>query len=134
MSATTAGALKAYIESLGFPGLSAYRDRVPEKAGWPRVVIYEGIAIVPEHLGDNGDSDAVTETVQIDLFERWKSNGQMVESYDLASDLEKALYQADLPDAPKRVHGLSGVSRLRQLDHETNVVRNVITVEIRRDQ
>lgn len=134
MAATISGALKAYIEGLAL-GLSAFRDRAGKDASEPYVVIQEGISIVPKHLGDNGVNDAVVEQVQVDLWEHWRNTDHtLAESYTLARQLEIALRSPILTGLPFHVHGVIGLSRTRQVDQEAGLVRNIYTVEIRRDQ
>lgn len=135
MPATTAGALKVVIESLGL-GLAAYRDRPSENTKPPYIVIHEAIIITPRGLGDDGDDDAVIEQIQIDLWEAWRNaNGSSAENPARARSVELGLKAAELVDLPYRVHGVVGVSRTRRApDERENLVRNIYTVEVRRDQ
>lgn len=134
MAATISGSFKAYIEGLGL-GVAVYRDVAPLDAVLPYVVVTESVSIVPVRLGDNGRDDAVVETVQLDLYEQWRdANHQLIESYTRARQLEQALRSPSLNDLPMRVHGVAGLSRTRQLDREGGLVRNIITVDVRRDQ
>lgn len=136
MAATISGALKLHIESLGL-GLVAYRDTAPTDAPDRYCVITEGIAIVPALLGDNGEDDAVVETVQVDLYEPWRNPDdarEMAENYETQRALEQGLRAFQPTDLPMRVHGVRGVSRTRQLQTADNLVRNIYTVEVRRDQ
>lgn len=84
MAATTAGAFKAFLESLGL-GLPVYRDglpvirwedrggqRVAVHASPPAIVVQDGISLTDDASGDYGDDDAAVtgvELVQVDLFQ-----------------------------------------------------------------
>lgn len=136
MSATTSGALKAYIEALGL-SLSVSRDRVADNASLPYVTVTEAIAVVDDHHGDLGSltsADAVTETAQVSLWEQWRgADGRPVETYGLPDTLAKALRRWQGTVAGRRVYGVSQVNRVRLLDAEANVVQHAYTLTIRRD-
>lgn len=77
MSLTLAGAIKAELEGLGW-GLAVFRDGAPRRrdgtlaTGYPYLTVQEGIALVTERHGDQGDPDAdlaVAEQAQLDLWQ-----------------------------------------------------------------
>ena len=151
MAATTAGALKATIESLGL-GLSAYRDGAPTRAvttngqtrlevavPYPHVVVQEGVGLTPVRHGDTDDPDGhrgLTELVQLDLLEHARdATGAKVESTTLAGDLLDALQACTRElqrHAPWRVYGCRVQSALRSGPTD-NIVRTTITVAVDRD-
>lgn len=137
MAASTAGALKAYIEAGGL-ALAAYRDAAPKDAAYPHVLIHEAIALVPSLANARydraGTAPAGLETVQVSLWQRWRdASGAMAESYGLADDLASLLDGAGLADAPTHVWGVRLVSSVRLLDTAKNLVQHAITVEVVRD-
>lgn len=147
MAATTSGALKAFIEAAGL-SISAYRDAAPKGAVLPYVVIFEGIAIVPDGDDNPNDRDvaagtdkqAVTETAQVTLWDRLKKvdDGSAAESYTLPDSLHRALDGASLAISgsgapPGRVWGVYVVNRVRLPEPEKNLVQHVITLEVHRD-
>lgn len=134
MAATTAGALKAYIESLGL-GLAVRRDHA-DTPTYPLVTVHEGVSIVTDASGDFGDMAqpvTVTEQAQVDLWQQWKNtSGAVVESYTLPGELIGALHGAQLSAAPTKVYGCRVVGSVRLLERDENVVHHAITVEIHR--
>lgn len=145
MAATTAGAFKAYIESLRL-GLAVYRDGAPVnpegvvRTSYPYAVVQEGIGIVDVLDGDMGDPDAehdVTELVQIDLYQlaREQIDAQrtrVVEDYALPRKLRAALRGRGVaPYAPVHVYGHTVDSEQRWLVSD-NIVRHTWTVRVRR--
>jgi hypothetical protein len=149
MSATTAGALKAYIETLGL-GVTVFRDRAPKDAPLPLVIIQEGISMVPDRDGDFGDPAAVhgvAEQAQVSLFQAWrKPDGTAGETYTLPGDLVASLQGAQLPTAPTRVYGVRVIGKVRIPGIDApgggavadnadggNVIHDAITVELRRN-
>lgn len=145
MSASTAGAIKARIEALGL-GVSAYRDGAPiDAAGsitaaFPYVVIHEGIGIAWERHGDTTDPaahDAVTELVQVDVFQAARKltagSSQNVESYTLPEAVMNGLRKSTgMTIRNNRVYGVLAVSA-RRWPIVDNVVRHTIDVTLRRD-
>lgn len=140
MASSSAGALKAFIESLGL-GVSAYRRRVPDGTARPYVRISEGIALTPA-AADNAHWDEseslVVEQVQVDLFQsELNDDGSRAESYTLPGALARALHGAQLAASgggapPTRVFGVRLVQGPLDLPDEENVLRHVLTVEINR--
>lgn len=126
MAATTAGAVKAYLETQRL-GLAVYRDIAPAAASLPHVTVQEVISLVPEPLGDHGADPAVTELVQVDL---WQTQGS--ETYTLPDAVVGALHGAVLTQHPKHVHGCVVRSAVRLVEPTENVVHLAITVALRR--
>lgn len=142
MAATTAGAIKAYVETLNL-GLTVYRDgSVPVDPPYPHLVVQEGLAYDVEQSGDYGDPDAdqwVTELVQCDLFQlarRPTTTGRTenVEDYTLADTLRSRLRGARI--GPVGVQRVAGVTPFggRRWPIADNVVRHTIDLRVRREQ
>lgn len=136
MAATTAGAIKAFIESLGL-GVSVYRDGPRPGQGLPYIVVTESISTVPSvsAAGDYGDPDAsvvVSEQVQVDIVQAARdSAGRNVERYDLPPLVYRALHGAQLTAHPTHVYGCRVLSMGRD-EIEDNIVRHVITAQLDR--
>lgn len=145
MSASTSGALKALIESLGL-SLSAYRDRAPTTevdgvtipAARPNVTISEALSITDD--GHGRDADAVTELVQVDLWQRLDGaenysgrSTDPVESLTLADALRNGLHGAQLSTAPTRAYGVVVDQMVRLVEDDTGIVHHALTVRIRRN-
>lgn len=135
MAASTAGALKAYIEGLGL-GVPAYRDDRPKGQEVPFIQISEDISTVPDGVFNAYDDPEghVSELVQVDYFQRRRhpTTGATVESNTIPDALMKALNGCQLPAAPKHVSGVQVVSRNRLVERENNVVHHAFTVQVRR--
>lgn len=149
MSATTAGAMKAYLEAQG-RGVPWFRDGAPRDADgallttYPFGVVQEGIGYDAEQHGDTDDLDAhdgTRELVQLDLYQLARgpvgANGRapVVERYDLPPLIERDLRHAARglqTHAPFRVYGatLQGGQRW---PISGNVVRHTWTLLLRRD-
>lgn len=161
MSATTAGAIKAHMESAGL-GIAFYRDRMPPDAAIPCGVILEAVVIVPVKHGDFGDLSAdrwVVETAQVSLYQAWRgADGHPGETYPLADQIHRRLHGSRLEgyavgNAPsKRIHGVTVVGYRRMVDVDqkgnmastplgagveegegANVIAHHYTIEVRRD-
>lgn len=135
MSATTAGSLKAYIESLGL-GISVYRDRPPNGKEVPYITVSESISTVPEiafNVFDDSEGH-VSELAQVDIWQRWRDNetGVVEESYTLADAVYKALNGARLSTAPSHVSGVLVQNMVRLFETETQIVHHSITINIHR--
>jgi hypothetical protein len=146
VSASTAGAVKARIESLGL-SLAAYRDGAPiqpdgsvKASSYPFAVVHEGVALEWERHGDTGDPnahDAVSELVQVDVYQlarRLVAGGsQNVENYALPEQIVNGLRSAtSLTVRGNRVYGVLALSA-RRWPITDNVVRHTVDVTIRRD-
>lgn len=135
MSATTAGAIKAYLEtqSLGIP---IYRDDAPPGQAKPYITVQEGISLTADS-GDTGDHTATlygSELAQVDLWQDKRTAGTdaVAESYPLPAALVRALHGASLTTAPTRTHGCTVDSMVRLVERDTNTVHHAITVRLRR--
>ena len=137
MSASTSGAIKAYIESLHLNVAVHQAGAQPANLGLPYVLIGEAFNITPERAFNQLDDPEghVAELVQLDLWERWrdKPGGAREESYTLKDALLLGLKGAHLTGAPNHVSGIviQGAHRLPP-DQKTNLVHTVITLEVRR--
>ena len=136
MAASTAGALKAYIEALGL-SLSVFRGKKPTGHDLDRwVEVTEDVSTVPEGVFNAFDDPDghVSELVGVDLYQRRINpvTGANVESYTRPDALMKALNGARLATAPTNVSGVTVVSRNRVPDPDTNIVHHALTVQVRR--
>lgn len=133
MAATTAGALKAFIEGLGL-SISVYRDRAPTNLAPPYVTVEEALAVIPDGLEDDAYSTGV-ETATVHVWMSWKNTttGALAESQTLVRDIVRGLQGQSLPAAPTRVYAvLVRHEGPRMVDEEENVVHVPITVELMR--
>lgn len=151
MSATIAGAFKAYLETLGL-GVPVYRDGAPVVARGPDgdvlaappyVVVQDGVGVTPSLLGgDLGDSDAdrsQVELVQVDLFQLAReqvsaTRTRTTEDPVLIARIGRALTGTGIrPHAPVLVyaHRVTGGQRWPISD---NVARYTWTVEVQRGE
>ena len=96
MSASSSGALKAFIEAQGL-NISVYRDEAPVNTLYPYITVQEAIAMTPDALEDGG-AGTVREEVQIDVWMDWKNltTGGRLESYTLPTDVARKLEGARL--------------------------------------
>jgi hypothetical protein len=132
VSATTAGALKAKIESLGL-SISAYRDQAPEGTALPYVTISEAIAVVPDLLED-GAASTGKETVSIDVWQKWKTvpgGNTLAESPTLPGAIVRGIHAQSLGTAPTRAYAVI-VNRLgpRLAEEESNITHTVIQATV----
>ena len=139
MAATTEGAIKARLESLG-AGVPFFRvGPRPGQAAPYGVIQREDIRLNGAANGDFGDPDAdlsVVEIITVDLIQpaRTKVNTRLTknaERYGLAEVLATALHGCQLPDAPSKVYGV----RVQDIDRfpvANNELRESITVEVHR--
>lgn len=136
MAASTAGALKAYLEGLGL-GVSVFRDEAPAGQKLPYITVREEIANVPDRDGDYGDATVehtTAETVQIDVWQTWRNptTGAVVESYTLPKQVQRALRDARLDATPTRTYGVVLTGTVRLLERADNVVHHASTAVVRR--
>jgi len=141
LSATTSGAIKAFLEAQGL-GVTVYADKAPvntrlvkaDGTASPYVVVHEGIAVVPDKLEDGAASTAV-EQIQVEVWMpiRNLQSGARLESTTLAQAVAARLIGSRLATAPKVVYGtLVTLIGPRLVTDEDNVVRVPITAEIYR--
>jgi len=142
VSASTAGAIKAFLEARGL-GVSVFRDEAPKQADGsphplPYVTVAEAISIVRDPAFNSHDDPAghVIETAQIDVWQSWRdaTTRAVAESYTLGDAVALALAGARLPSAPTHTPGVHivGIRRLLEPAGAPTVVHHAITVEIRR--
>jgi hypothetical protein len=138
VSATTSGAVKAWLEAQGL-GVAVYRDAAPNDrpAPLPYITVSEAVALTPDADGDSGDQTTrhtVTEIAQVDVWQTWRtSQGSVAEDYTLPPSVLRALDGASLPNAPGRVYGCRVTSMVRLLEPDTNVVHHAVTVTVNRE-
>jgi galactitol-specific phosphotransferase system IIC component len=134
MAASSAGALKAFIEGLGL-GISVYRDRAPEKTALPYVSIAEAVAVVPDLLED-GLVSTGRETVTIDVWMTWKNKmtGAIAEAYALPGAILRGLHGRSLPASPTHTYAVI-IQRMgpRLVEEETNLVHCPLTAVLWRE-
>ncbi len=92
----------------------------------PYIVVIDGIGDAPQRTGDDRHK-RTTELVQIDVYE-----DRNAESPTLAKDTLRALDGARLPTAPQQVYRVELSGRVRLDDPDASVVRNTVTVAVRR--
>lgn len=140
MAATTSGAVKARIESLGF-SVPVFRDGPREGQAPPYVVVTEAVAMGMDSRGngDFGDPNAplaIVETITVDLIQNARtkataSTAPNAERYGLAEAIAHQLHGRPLPAHPAKVTAVR-VTDLDRFAIKDNRVRTSITVEIRR--
>lgn len=138
MSASTSGALKAHLEAAGL-GLTVDRDersKTNTAANW--VTISEGISVVPKSINTPRDGlgpKAVSELVQVDLWQKWKDpDKNVLESPALAKSLIRSLDGARLTTSPTLTWGVTVRSARRMPPEQVaNLIHTAITVEVVRN-
>lgn len=134
MSATTAGALKAWLESQGL-GVPWFRDRAPANQPLPYGTIDEGIAITEDAAFNSFDDPEghVVEVATVHLWEQWRdpATGALTESPTLADAVFLALKGKRPTTAPTWVGGMTA-DRRRIPEEANNAVHNAFNVTIRR--
>lgn len=140
MAASTAGAIKARLEGLGF-GVPVFRDGPRPGQLPPYIVVQENVSMAadPRGAGDFGDPDAeltVTEIAQVDLIQQARiktgpTSTRNTERYGLAEAIAHALHGCSLPAHPAPVHGVR-VQAVDRIPIADNLVRHSITVELHR--
>lgn len=132
MSASTAGAIKAHLETLGL-GVAVHRDEAPEDATLPYIVVTEGISITRDATFNPRTDDMARELVQIDVYDlKRNAANQVTESYTLPDAVRVGVNGVRLATAPKKVYGMVWVGSARIPDPDSNVIRHAITAEVRR--
>lgn len=141
MAATTSGAVKARVESLGL-NVPVFRDGPREGQACPFVVVTEAVStgLDTNGNGDYGDPDApiqIVETVTVDLIQNARvktsaSTAANTERYGLAETIAHALHGHPLPAHPAKVTAVR-VTDLDRFPIQNNLVRTSITVLIHRE-
>lgn len=133
MSASTSGALKAFIEAQGL-NISVYRDEAPVNTLYPYITVQEAVAITPDALED-GAAGTVMEEVTIDVWMDWKNltTGGRSESYTLPTDVARKLEGARLTTSPTTAYAvLVKFVGPRIVDRESNNVHVPIQADVMR--
>lgn len=131
MAATTAGALKVLIESLGL-NLAAYRDEAPAGTLRPFVTIMEEITLVPT-ASEDGLALTVVETAQVDLWQDWHdlTTGLRIESYTLAPALRRGIDGTRLALIGTALTYQALVRHvMRSVEPFENIVHHAMTIEV----
>lgn len=139
VAATITGGLAPLIEAAVAELTGAvYRNRAPQGAPLPRLVVLEGIVTVPDRpaQGDVGGGGAVPvrETVQLDLWQRSHDpqTGEMVEDPTMHARLMRTLDGARWA-MTGTVYGIEIGARLRLPDDDPLLVHDAITATVRRN-
>ena len=137
MAASTAGAIKARLESLAF-GVPVFRDGPREGQAEPFIVVQEGMpaGIDLTAAGDAGADPQIIETITVDLVQqaRVKTGARttkVTERYGLAEAIAAALHGHGLPAHPAKVTSVR-VQDIDRIPIADNKVRHSITVTVRR--
>lgn len=98
MSATLAGSIKAYIETLGL-NVAVFNRRPKPGTRMPYVLVSDGVSVNPEPAFPQHDDPEghVFELVSVDLWEPWDPENDVKESYTLPDALTLGLRGAHLP-------------------------------------
>lgn len=135
MAASTAGAIKALLESAGL-GIPFYRDAAPPGQALPYGTITEAISITSDAAFSSLDDPAhhVTEEVQVDVWQQWRSptTRALTESYTLPDAVTLALEGGLLTALPTYGGHVTLAGRQRLIEADNNIIHDSITVEIRR--
>lgn len=134
MANSTSGAVKALLEAAGL-GISVYRDTAPPDQALPYVTVQEGISFADEPAFSAYDDPAhhVTEEVQVDVWQQWRSATRaLTESYTLADAVALTLEGALLTTLPTYGGHVVLTGRQRLVEEDNNIVHDSITVELRR--
>lgn len=141
MAATTAGAIKAFVEGLGL-GVPVFRDGPRPGQTEPYIVVTEAVSIGPDPAGngDYGDPSAplqIVEIATVDLVQRARVKTtagltRNAERYGLAEALAHALNSATLPAHPARITAVR-VQDIDRIPIADNTIRHSLTLAIHRE-
>jgi hypothetical protein len=135
MAASTAGALKAFLEAQGL-GISVYRDQAPEGPTFPYVTVHEAISVSPEPaFNSNDDAEGhVIEQVQVSIWQRSRHPDTLAktESYTLPDAICLALTGARLTAMPTYGGHVRVQGRTRLPEDEGTIIHDAVTIEVRR--
>ena len=130
MAATTAGALKAWLEAAGL-SIAVYRDSAPTGTARPYLTVDEHISLTTDASGDNGDDASVREQATVHV---WQTPG--AESPTLVDAVIQRLEGGHLPAGRTRVYGTSVDFSVRLVERDPTgkptVIHHAITVTVRR--
>lgn len=133
MAASTAGALKAYLEGKQL-GLPWYRDRPPKDQAYPFGTITEEVSLTVVQR-----ADAAAELVQVDLWQlaRWPAGhaqaGKVAEDSALVRALQGALRRASLSATPTLTYQATLEGSVRLTEPADNLVHHALTVRVNRE-
>jgi len=137
MAASTAGAVKARLESLAF-GVPVFRDGPREGQAEPYIVVQEGMPSTfdARAAGDAGADPQIIETLTGDLVQLARvktgaSTTRVTERYGLAEAIAAALHGHGLPAHPAKVTAVR-VQDIDRIPIADNRVRHSITVQVHR--
>ena len=137
MAASTAGAIKARLESLAF-GVPVFRDGPREGQAEPCIGGQEGMpaGIALTAPADAGADPQIIETITVDLVQqaRVKTGARTTKvtgRYGLAEAIAAALHGHGLPAHPAKVTSVR-VQDIDRIPIADNKVRHSITVTVRR--
>jgi len=135
MSATTATAIKAFIEAAGL-GVTVYRDQAPTGATFPYVVVSEAITVNAETAFNPRDDPEhhVTEQVQVSLWQQRRNPATLAitESYTLPDAICALFMGGRLTTLPTYGGHVRVLGRTRLFEDEDSILHDPITVEVRR--
>lgn len=133
MAASTAGAVKAYVETLAL-GVAVFRDRPPVGQAYPFVTITDELSLTVRQ-----DTGTGSELVQVDLWQqlRWPAGhplqGKVAEDPQLARALQRGLLRFPLDTAPTLTYRGALEGSVRLPDPDGNVVHHALTVRVARE-
>lgn len=133
MAASTAGAIKAYLEGRGL-GLPWFRDRAPKNLAYPFGTITEELSLTIVRRADAAD-----ELVQVSLWQylRWPEGharaGKVAEDSVLVRALQAALRGATLAAAPTLTYQANLEGSVRLPEPDNNLVQHALTVRVHRE-
>lgn len=138
MSASTGGAVKAYLEGQQL-GVPVFRDRAPKDQVYPFITVTEEVSLTVVRRADAGD-----ELVQVDLWQTWKHPagavvggvnvaGRLAEDSTLVRRLQGALRGAALMAAPTLTYQANLEGSVRLPEPDNNLVHHSLTVRVHRE-
>lgn len=138
MSASTGGAVKAYLEAAAL-GVPWFRDRAPKDQRYPYGTVTEEVSLTVVRRAETAD-----ELVQVDLwqFARWPAGtvvggvnvaGRVAEDSALVRRLQRVLRGARLATAPTLTYQANLEGSVRLTEPDTNLVHHALTVRVHRE-
>lgn len=129
MADTITGAIKDRFAS-GSPTLPVYRDRAPEAATLPYLVVQEAITVRP--LPHGRDDVTIAEEVQVDLYQAQRDATEaVVEDYDLHEQVAARIAHAQLA-ATGTIFDVAILTYRRIPDRDANVIRWLFRLRVSR--
>lgn len=138
MSASTGGAVKAYLEGRQL-GVPVFRDRAPKGQPYPFITVTEEVSLTVRRRAEAGD-----ELVQVDLWQLWKHPagtvvggvnvaGRLAEDSALVRRLQQSLRRAALMAAPTLTYQANLEGSVRLPEPDDNLVHHALTVRVHRE-